>query len=384
MKKLQIIFVVLIVLIGCTKNNNNSVKHEVKVVKGVKIHTNKNIASVDKLDMNFKEKFVLDGNDENNKEANFALFPGTPVLKDKLGNYYLIDKKESKVKKFDKTGKFITAFGGKGNGPGEFQMAQSFVILEDSVYITDAMTQSVVKFTTKGVFLRRIRNTIGMPVQMKKLPDGNLIGYIVKPQMKDGKIKIQFNLAVLNSKMDLVKTIVEKSIDFNPAKPMNPTEMITFFTVNKDGYFVAKKSISQFKITNYDFNGVKKAEINKSYMKVPFSKKELEKINATMSKVSKGMGAGVDLKVKSKFKEAINGLFSDKNGYLWVATSQKLADDEVEKSSHKFSFDIFKDGVFLKNLTLPLEKEESETLSFCNDDMITVDYANDKVKVYSY
>jgi DNA-binding beta-propeller fold protein YncE len=62
---------------------------------------------------------------------------------------------EPRVLKFDKTGKFVKAWGGKGTGPGQFDIAHSAVVdAQGNVYVADRQNRRVQIFDSDGKYLK--------------------------------------------------------------------------------------------------------------------------------------------------------------------------------------------------------------------------------------
>lgn len=108
-----------------------------------------------------------------------------------------------------------------------------------------------------------------------------------------------------------------------------------------------------------------------------FSKEELAKVNAA---IAQNMNVpDVDTQVDDKLKDSIYGLLYDKYGRLWVKTSKVDTDENV------YAFDIFKDGIFLKDIKLEMKKESAlENLTFHNDMLMINDIDNSEIKMYEY
>jgi sugar lactone lactonase YvrE len=62
---------------------------------------------------------------------------------------------DPRVLRFDKTGKFIKSWGGKGRGPGQFDIAHSIVIDSNGlVYVADRQNRRVQIFDVDGKFIK--------------------------------------------------------------------------------------------------------------------------------------------------------------------------------------------------------------------------------------
>ncbi|MGA9297382.1 MAG: 6-bladed beta-propeller, partial [Nitrososphaeraceae archaeon] len=75
---------------------------------------------------------------------------------DSLGNVYLPDKDDSKVLKFDSSGKYIIKWGTDGTGDSQFKTPHGVAIdTENNVYVTDMDNFRVQKFDSNGSFITK-------------------------------------------------------------------------------------------------------------------------------------------------------------------------------------------------------------------------------------
>jgi sugar lactone lactonase YvrE len=65
---------------------------------------------------------------------------------------------DARVLKFDKSGKFIKSWGGKGSGPGQFQVAHGIAIdAKGLLWVADRENQRIQVFDQDGTFVREIK-----------------------------------------------------------------------------------------------------------------------------------------------------------------------------------------------------------------------------------
>jgi sugar lactone lactonase YvrE len=70
---------------------------------------------------------------------------------------------DARVLKFDKTGKFIKSWGGKGSGPGQFQVAHGIAIdAKGLLWVADRENQRIQVFDQDGTFVREVKYN-GLP-----------------------------------------------------------------------------------------------------------------------------------------------------------------------------------------------------------------------------
>lgn len=109
----------------------------------------------------------------------------------------------SRIVKFDKTGKFIKAWGRKGDGPGEFNLPHTLVIdSRGRVLVGDRSNNRIQIFDQDGTYLDQWTQ-FGTPSGMYITPDDSLyvVDYNVKKGVfigsaKDGSVKYKLDDAV--------------------------------------------------------------------------------------------------------------------------------------------------------------------------------------------
>lgn len=377
---LVLMITALILITACgKKDTGDKLNYEIKTVSGVKVFANDKTPSVDKIEMNVVEQFTINGDVEDELQS-FAIQQPTFDI-DKEGNIYVVDIKSSSLKKFDKDGNFVAQLGRKGTGPGEFFMPMSVITANDTIYGFDARMK-INKYDMSNNFVSAISisPTDGNPMMLKRAGD-NFVGYRVSTEQKNSKIFIILSLTVIDGKFNTIRTIAQNKIEFDPAKPFNPLDLITFFAVGENKVFVAEKSADIFKIKVYDFEGNNIYNITKNFRKVKYSKKEIELANKAFADAARNTPGTPEMKFESRFKEAITGMWYDKNDRLWVGTA--IEDDGSEGFSKKMILDVFKDGVFLNSYTFQQEVEAAP-IDFINDKLIIINTQDSKIKVYDY
>ena len=106
--------------------------------------------------------------------ATFSYILG--IACDSLGNVYVLDRGDSKVKVFDQNGTFLREWGGSGAGDGQFSLGSSgglamiAVNKDGKVYVADAGNTRVQVFDTSGNFVRKWGQPGNLPDQF---PSGN-------------------------------------------------------------------------------------------------------------------------------------------------------------------------------------------------------------------
>ena len=84
-------------------------------------------------------------------EASGLLALPVGVEIDTDGNIYVLDRQDLRVVVVNGSGKLVHAFGGPGQGPGEFTRPQFFGITDDDIRVLDVIRRNVQQFSFDGV-----------------------------------------------------------------------------------------------------------------------------------------------------------------------------------------------------------------------------------------
>ncbi len=124
--------------------------------------------------------------------GNFSL--PTNVAVDKEGNVYVTDTLNNRIEIFDADGKFISAFGKSGDGPGHFARPKGIAIDRDGhIWVVDAVQQRVQVFDTEGrllIYLGQPGNWPGQfsaPYDIAINPKSNLV---VTSEQFPGRVQV--------------------------------------------------------------------------------------------------------------------------------------------------------------------------------------------------
>jgi DNA-binding beta-propeller fold protein YncE len=86
-----------------------------------------------------------------------TFFKPTDIAFARNGDFFVSDGYgNSRVVKFSKDGKYLTAWGHRGNGPGEFRLPHSIAVdSKDQVYVSDRENNRIQIFDSNGKFLKQ-------------------------------------------------------------------------------------------------------------------------------------------------------------------------------------------------------------------------------------
>ena len=72
------------------------------------------------------------------------------------GSVYVVDSANARINKFSASGKYLLAWGGKGDGDGQFQDIKSIAVdKENKIYVLDRTKNRVQKFDSRGNFITK-------------------------------------------------------------------------------------------------------------------------------------------------------------------------------------------------------------------------------------
>jgi sugar lactone lactonase YvrE len=154
MKKLLFI-VTLALLVNCSKQEAT---YTVEVIDGVKhIHNLVPMWSDKPHLAELELEFVQKIGGLNAVDDNYIFNRPEDLVVDEKGNIYLIDALDCRILVFDKSGKYHTTIGRKGEGPGEFKAPVCAELdYENNLYVSDIALNRIIIVTKNNIELRRI------------------------------------------------------------------------------------------------------------------------------------------------------------------------------------------------------------------------------------
>src|SRR5579859_4917428 len=77
------------------------------------------------------------------------------IAVDSQGDIFVGDMQNSRIEKFDSTGRFLLQWGGLGHGKGQFWLPQGVAVDSGgNVFVTDTFNNRIQEFTNSGAFIR--------------------------------------------------------------------------------------------------------------------------------------------------------------------------------------------------------------------------------------
>jgi hypothetical protein len=111
----------------------------------------------------------------------------TDVAWDSAGNIYVADGYgNSRVAKYEPTGKYIMSWGSRGTAPGQFNIVHGIAVdAQNNVYVADEGNRRIQVFDEKGTFKTQFLN-VGTPTAICITPAPNQVLYVAHTGDPDG------------------------------------------------------------------------------------------------------------------------------------------------------------------------------------------------------
>ena len=350
MKKIIILSLTLLLLISCSKEK----PYIETVVDGVKIIENTKEGIKKDLTYKIKHIMTVENSDE---DTTFVLnFPQHRAdLNSDLdddGNLYVVDNVKSFILKFDKNGKYLSQWGAKGQGPGEFPRSPidiSVVSSTNKVHVFDGSGRLSI-FDLDGNFIK-FYNISKRAVRAKNFyftDQGPLFGCeVFEGQWGSNDFKMGTCLYNGTPEYDIKDKIAGETKPFD-MKNVDPDDQGLMAAIKDNNIYIADTSKNKYSISQYDYSGKKIKEIKKKYAPLRRSKEDMEGIQEALDKVAKNMGGMIEFKEVSNLRSAITQMFVDSKNNLWVTVNESMFKEEGQE------FDVFNyQGHFLKTVIVP-------------------------------
>lgn len=261
----------------------------------------------------------------------------TSVAVDPAGNVLVLDGKECRVLAFDAEGKFVRAFGRKGQGPGELNGPIGIAVTPaNEIMVEDSLNRRLSYFARDGKFLRQQSTAQGTGMGLAGLVmdrrgrmagrslfmDGGKIGFEVRtydPDLKPGASLARIEMGGLGKpRIDPLTSA--------PGLVLSSDERGRIFLGSPEGY----------RIRIYDFEGRLLRTVEREYDPVPVKKEDHDRI----FKILGGIQAtgGLNLKEMITIPDAYPAYLMfivDPDGRILVRTFEK------GKADKEYFFDLF-------------------------------------------
>jgi sugar lactone lactonase YvrE len=255
------------------------------------------------------------------------------VAVDGAGRIYVLDQQAQEVRVFDAEGAYLRTIGRKGSGPGEFK--NPFALHWDSegrLWVIDPGNARYSVFDTTGTYhsmVRRESHFLRMPWPGGFDAEGRLWDSAMLPETRPGErnevlVAIRAD-TVAAVPVDTLRLPVYQGEQFH----LSNTEGIRFTTVNVPfssqlaWHFEATRqrlwsaTTDRYRITLQNARGDTLRIIERAHEPVPVTAEERTMVIEELAWFTK-QGGQIDASRIPSIKPALQGFFTDDQGYLWV------------------------------------------------------------------
>lgn len=114
-------------------------------------------------------------------DKNVFLYRPIKIINDSKSNIYVVDNARHMVFKFDRFGKYISKFGQRGQGPGDFMQPFNIIVRKDSIIISEVGNMRIQFFNSNGHYKKSFKVFRGY-FSMALNKDGLICGIPVNPR----------------------------------------------------------------------------------------------------------------------------------------------------------------------------------------------------------
>lgn len=308
----------------------------------VVVHNSKNPSALPGLPSTLvlKEDLVI-GKDMAKEDYRFSGVNALAV--DNSGNIYVVDPKDIRIRVFDSKGRFLRAFGRKGQGPGEFQGPGDIEVTPDGLrVIQDVLNNRVSYLTPKGESIKDVPNK-WMGSFLRTAAAGGY--YLAKSELQGDKLVFELCKTDSDQKPVLTLCSFERVVK---KTAWSPFEEICYFEVmNKTNLIWLISSTYEMHIVAPSGQTIKR--IIKDYDPLKITQADKERIRRSYSSPSLPGEPKLEL---PEYYPAVNGLVVDDQDWIYVQT---FAKDKRGRLFH----DVFEPGGhYVARFSLP----EDETV----------------------
>ncbi len=251
---------------------------------------------------------------------NDAWGPGAFLEFDERGNVYLLDPYKCRISVFNDRGQFVIAFGGKGQGPGEFVDPFDFVVGKAAIYVFQGSGMKVVDLEGKYLSSRGVSHE--NPLGYQHIGDFfYLVSARVGPAFSDLDVVLD---RFENEPGGARKRLMESS--FAPGFNACNVGVIPWrwIGISESGaFYFPEDNFARFSITGFDGGGDRRIVFGREYLHRPYSDKARKRFAGLDSGIIPGRG-----KEDPGFPPIVRKIFADPAGNIWVVSGETFEDNQ--------------------------------------------------------
>jgi hypothetical protein len=207
-------------------------------------------------------------------EENYMFSQLRSIQVDNDENIIALDTKEVSIKVFDKTGKFISKFGTKGQGPGELMRPFAmFLVSGEHIVINDSENTRISYFSKEGNCLKETKS--GTVRAFSVIPDST--GNIYADAVEFGD-NVSMNLIKFNENFEPISTVASMEMP-KEAAPGLLMHRFVFVVKDDDSLLWGKSNVYEYHLQDSNGNMIRKVRketkrrsVNMRNLKLEFKK----------------------------------------------------------------------------------------------------------------
>ena len=322
-------FCLIIVMISCSEKKLEY-PVVIETIDGVKVLTNPDFPRDGVFTYELEEELSI-GGDVDDEDYIFHRPQDMRVGKD--GTIYVMDWGDCTFKIYDKEGKYIRTIGGKGQGPGEFEMLIYFSVgLDGNIYVSDSVNRRIVILNEKGEYITSFRIEEGFLNEIAT--DQNSFIYF-GVQFREDEIRrlaiYRYNSAgeklIDYGLFEMVQSIITRRTKGSVSSSTSRHAATTVWIVDKEGRLYAGYG-DKYQISVYDPDGNLSFKFGREYTPVQ----------------NKYSGSPGQPKYVGVFNIITRRWLLDESGNIWIDFFTKDDPEEIV-------YDIFSpEGIYLRQI----------------------------------
>jgi hypothetical protein len=306
-------------------------------------------------------------------DQNYLFSMPISVASDEQGNIFILDLKESSIKKFSAEGKYLGRFGRPGQGPGELDNPMT-IDCRQSTHLVTTMASQYHLFGLDGKYIERFQLPQYKGFDLRLMNEGKVVGFAMVPggeNTKENKV-----LNIFDIEGNVLHEFGEPFL-VETAKSTWIANMPRIVVDNESNIYIT--FISQNRIEKYSDSGKLLIKIDR---RLPFDleyKYEKKKMEIR--------GKAVEY-MDEVFTQVSSGIGIDSKGRIWVQANKREIPRDIEREdfvyTEYFEFEVYdEEGILLTKVPFPSGMERFDNWSLYNDRFYFTDpYGQACVYVY--
>ncbi|MFA9453378.1 MAG: 6-bladed beta-propeller [Candidatus Aminicenantaceae bacterium] len=332
------LFAIVLALMAAACTPEAGFEARIETIDGVEWIHNPTSPQFPERSLTLEADLTLEGRDG---DGNIILFRPSRFRVGLDDDFYVLDYEDQTVKIFDRDGVYLRSFGGKGEGPGEFQNVIDMDILPDGRFIfLDTATRRTSLFDPQGIFLkshqwRGFRMDILLPGEEYYIVDETVFmqppHYTVKKIDLEGSEVLSFGEFTPLG----IRIVREGETTYSLVVPALPSSKFASDPQRQRLYHCLNE---QYLIEVFDAEGRLFRKIQRPYSPVPFTQEDADKFYASHDRNADKMYGKLARQVElPRVKTVTDLMLVDDAGNLWIQTQENR-----EEGDRVFTaYDIF-------------------------------------------